>query len=72
MIASIRDSPCWAARTTDSGVPPTPIQVGSAPEVVCGKTSMPSSAGRNFPVQVTGFSSRSWANRSAFSANSSS
>ncbi len=57
---------------TDSGLPPTPIHVLRLPAAVLGKTSCPSSGGRRLPDQTIGPSSRSAANRSSFSLNSSS
>jgi hypothetical protein len=72
MIASINDIPYVAVRITDFGLPPTPIQVGMGPPVVCGTTSASTSGARSRPDQVTGFSSSSRANRSTFSSNSSS
>src|SRR5258708_1920653 len=58
MIANINENPCRAARTTDSGLPPTPIHVGIDPDSVCGYTERPSSAERVLPFHVTGCSLR--------------
>jgi hypothetical protein len=61
-----------AARMTDWGLPPTPIQAGKGPDSVCGTTSWSISGARVVPCQVTGpplsSSAKSW----AFSSNSSS
>ena len=54
MIASISEKPWRAARMTDSGMPPTPIQVGQRPVSRCGTTSCSRSAARVLPSQVTG------------------
>ena len=58
------------AVTIPSGLPPTPIQVGSAPEAVCGKTSWSVRPARTVPDQVTGSSVRRCAKRSSFSVKS--
>ena len=72
MMASARENPSRAARITDSGLPPTPIQVGNGPNSVCGTTSWFSSGARVLPSQVTGPPLSSSANRVAFSSKSSS
>lgn len=55
-MASISGRPCRAARTTDSGLPPTPTQTGSRPNSVRGKTDWSTRARRVVPDQVTGSS----------------
>ena len=54
MIASISEKPRRAARMTECGLPPTPIQVGKGPDSVCGTTSWSCSDARVVPSQVTG------------------
>ena len=54
MMASIIGMPWRAARITDSGLPPTPIHVRSAPDSVAGNTRCPRRAARVLPRQVTG------------------
>ena len=39
MMASASENPRRAARITDCGLPPTPIQAGNGPDSVCGTTS---------------------------------
>ncbi len=69
MIASISENPCRAARTTDSGEPPTPIQVVSFPSSRCGTTSCLTSGARVVPSQVTGPPWSSSAKSAVFSSN---
>ena len=69
MIASISEKPWRAARTTDCGLPPTPIQTGKG-DSRCGTTSWSCSAARVVPSQVTGPPFTSSANRAVFSSNS--
>ena len=57
-----------AARATDWGLPPTPIQVRRRPDSVGGKTRCSRSDERVVPRQVTGPSSRSWVKRATFSS----
>ncbi len=71
MTASTSGRPYDAARTTDSGVPPTPTQAGS-PAAVRGNAWMPASGGRVVPSQVTGSSLSSSVKISSFSENSTS
>ena len=54
MIASVSGRPCRAARTTDSGLPPTPTQVRSVPVSIGGYMVWPAIGGRVVPLQVTG------------------
>ena len=70
MIASISGRPYCTARTTDSGLPPTPIQVFSEPFSIGGYTDWFFNSGRTEPFQFTGSCFRSSANRSSFSVNS--
>ena len=71
MMASISGRPYRAVRTTDCGEPPTPTQVVSRPDSVFGNTSAFVQRGaRVVPLQVTGFSSRSFTKSSIFSSNS--
>ena len=56
MTATTSGRPYDAARTTDSGVPPTPTQTGRPPSVL-GNSSTSSSGGRTVPSQLTGLSS---------------
>jgi hypothetical protein len=70
MMARRRGIPCRAARTTDSGDPPTPIQVFREPDSVVGYTLWFTNGGRRLPAQVIGASFRTSENRSSFSSNS--
>jgi len=74
MIANMSGRRYRAARTTDSGLPPTPIHVVRRPLAVGGYTRLPSSDARVVPLQVTGvpvrFASSSAANSSSFSSKS--
>jgi hypothetical protein len=68
MMASIIGSSYRAARTTDSGVPPTPIQVVSVPVSRVGKTRWFVRGARVVPRQVTASCRISATNRSSFSS----
>ena len=72
MMASASENPSRAARTTDCGLPPTPIHAGNGPDSVCGTTSWFSSGARVLPSQVTGPPLSSSANSVAFSSKRSS
>ncbi len=68
MMASIRGRSCWTARTTEFGLPPTPIQVvGGASGV--GKTDWFESGARVVPCQVTGPPASSAEKSPSFSSN---
>ena len=71
MIASMSGRPIRAARTTDSGVPPTPTHVRSGrPFSTGGYTVCPLSGERVCPDQVTGPPAASAANSASRSSNS--
>ena len=70
MIASTSGMPKCAARTTDSGLPPTPTQVRIDPDAVFGYTCWSVSGGRMLPCQVTASSFRRCESRSIFSSKS--
>jgi hypothetical protein len=65
-------SPSVPARITLSGVPPTPIQIGSFACTGLGAISALSSGGRNRPCHVTRSEAFSFISRSRLSGKSSS
>ena len=70
MIATISGRPSNPARAKDSGVPPTPTQIGSGSCTGRGKTRWRTRAGRCRPDQVTSVESRIRSSSSSFSVNS--
>jgi len=72
MIATAMGNPNVAARTTDGGLPPTAIQMGSEFCTGRGYTGRLFSGARNCPDQVTRSLSRILSNKSIFSPNSAS
>ncbi len=70
MTASASGNPKRAARTTDCGLPPTPIHAGIRPDSVFGYTCRSASPARTVPSHVTASSVSSRAMRSSFSVNS--
>ena len=72
MIARVNGSPYRAARTTDSGLPPTPIHVRSVPVSTGGYMVRPAIGGRVEPLHVTGPAFNSSTNNRSLSSKSSS
>ena len=72
MMASVSGRPWRAARRTESGLPPTPIQVLSRPDSIGGWISVARIGVRVVPFQVTSPPFRISTNRPSRSSNSSS